>query len=131
MCRKAHPLFYPISPSWISRAKLLTYHHRRGLRVSQITYTDADGSTAHTRKFHHTNSSSFADAFTSGRLMAYPRYQKDYQTIDTKGVPDGYFVGYSNVFVEDFGRDGKPVGMKEYSYMNIPDTHLAVCGLLL
>lgn len=96
-----------------------------GLRVKEIDYLDINGEKQHNRKYHYTNSISFADIFTSGRLMAYPRYRKDYNTIGSEGLQDeGYSVGYSMVFVEDFDKDGNRKGLQEYHYMNTPDLHL-------
>ena len=96
-----------------------------GLRVKEICYRDTDNKVLHTKKHYYSTNNSFADYYTSGRLMAYPRYKKDYRSTGINGFrEDGYSVGYSTVYTEDFDKDGNKVGLQEYHYMNIPDKHL-------
>lgn len=96
-----------------------------GLRVKEICHREADGKVLHTRKYHYSTNSSFADYYTSGRLMAYPRYRKDYRSTGINGFrEEGYSVGYSTVYTEDFDKDGNKIGLQEYHYLNTPDKHL-------
>lgn len=96
-----------------------------GLRVKEINYLNAEGENAHTKKYYYTTNTTFADYYTSGRLMAYPRYRKDYRAIGINGFrEDGYSVGYSVVYIEDIDKNGNKIGMQEFNYINKPDKHL-------
>lgn len=59
---------------------------------------------------------------TSGKLMFYPRYNKDHISVGTNGLRGtGYSVGYSTVHVVDINKEAVPIGRTVYEYINIPD----------
>lgn len=96
-----------------------------GLRVKEISLVGTEGEKVHTKKYYYSINTTFTDYYTSGRLMAYPRYRKDYKSMSTEGFrEDGYSVGYSVVYVEDIDKNGQKIGLQEFNYINKPDLHL-------
>lgn len=96
-----------------------------GLRVKEINYLDTEGEKVHTKKYFYSANTTFSDYYTSGRLMAYPRYRQDYNSVGIDGFrEEGYSVGYSVVYIEDIDKNGKKIGLQEFNYINKPDKHL-------
>ncbi|MBP1615011.1 MAG: hypothetical protein H6Q13_2459 [Bacteroidetes bacterium] len=96
-----------------------------GLRIKEINFVDKNAERIHGKKYYYTTNSSSDQIYTSGRLMFYPRYRKDYHSIGSNGLRgSGYSVGYTVVNVEDIDKNGNRIGLSKYEYINTPDKNL-------
>ncbi|MCD7938303.1 MAG: hypothetical protein LUG98_15705 [Tannerellaceae bacterium] len=97
-----------------------------GVRVKEINNYDTDGSFLAGKRYNYSTSGSGTDSNTSGRLMEYPRYRKDYQTISSNGLRStAYSVGYTNVCVREVGKTNTTVAYTQYQYTNRPDKYIS------
>lgn len=97
-----------------------------GLRVARIENYDSSGEYISGKVYKYVKgnptSRDLPSGETSGKLMFYPRYRKNWQTIGMDGLRGGgYSVGYSTVHVVDFNKNKEQIGRILYEYTNIPD----------
>ncbi len=97
-----------------------------GVRILSVKSYDINQSFISGKKYQYTTP--FVpniDVYTSGRLLSYPRYRKDYMTIGSNGLKDNsYSVGYSVVREYEVDPTDNFLGRVDYHYHNSPDINL-------
>lgn len=100
-----------------------------GLRIESISNYNSEGQHISGKLYKYTTDPALYDyyspGYSSGRLMFYPRYRKDWDIIGSSGLRgNGYSVGYSKVYVFDTDSKGKYSGGILHEYINTPDKNL-------
>ena len=112
----------------ISQPYLVSQGEKIGgaMRIGRIDNYDTNGNYISGKIYKYTKGNltynNLPVGQTSGKLMFYPRYNKDHMSVGTNGLRGtGYSVGYSTVHVVDINKEAVPLGRTVYEYINIPD----------